>query len=61
MDSNSIRIIAAVLAVMVLAIIIWRRKRKTIEYVANPRKYLRDKREAYVQQWTISSTVVRLQ
>lgn len=31
MDSATIRIIAGVLAVVVLAIIIWRRKNKTIE------------------------------
>jgi LPXTG-motif cell wall-anchored protein len=31
MDATTIRIIAGVLAVIVLAIIIWRRKNKTIE------------------------------
>ena len=31
MDTTTIRVIAGVLAVVVLAIIIWRRKNKTIE------------------------------
>jgi LPXTG-motif cell wall-anchored protein len=31
MDTTTIRVIAGVLAVIVLAIIIWRRKRKTLE------------------------------